>query len=212
SQSVPVIQKETMPIVANNWMTLQETSEGLCFLSSLPSEYTINKGVVSLKLLQTHSIPRHSKGTKDIDLSFYNIGEQTCSYAFYPKKSEWKAWEAHRAAEEYCTNFLVIPHASLSLDEPIVAINKNSIIITALKFSETEDHIILRCFESDGQSTDTIFKFGIPVRSIEECLMTEAPTKALTVNKNQCRVRFKPFEIKTLKISFTHQAKRKKKK
>ncbi|MBP8976725.1 MAG: hypothetical protein KBG83_08415, partial [Bacteroidetes bacterium] len=53
SQSVPVIQKETMPIVANNWMTLQETSEGLCFLSSLPSEYTISKGVVSLKLLQT---------------------------------------------------------------------------------------------------------------------------------------------------------------
>jgi alpha-mannosidase len=212
SHSFSFDPKETSPIVTNKWMALQETSEGLCFLSSLPSEYSINRGAVSLKLLQTHSIPRHSKATKDIDLSFYNIGEQTCSYAFYPKKGEWKAWEAHRAAEEYCTNFLVIPHASLSLDEPIVAINKNSIIITALKFSETDDHIILRCFESDGKSTDTVFKFGIPVKSIEECLMTEAPTKTLTVNNNQCRVRFKPFEIKTLKIAFTHQAKRKKKK
>ena len=54
--------------------------------------------------------------------------------------------------------------------------------------------------EASGIPTETMLRFGIDASSITECDLLEHEEKAHKIVKSKLNLKFKPFEIKTLKV------------
>lgn len=72
--------------------------------------------------------------------------------------------------------------------------------MSSFKKAEDTDDLILRLYESQGDSTDCSVRLGFPVKSVAECDLMENELKNLKFSKSKIALKFKPFEIKTLKL------------
>ncbi len=66
--------------------------------------------------------------------------------------------------------------------------------------SKTEPALILRLYESVGVRTRAKLRVGFPFHAIEKTDLLEQNPRPLMRNKTGATLRFKPFEIKTIKI------------
>lgn len=209
SEVLPLTNKEKGVTTTGMWATAAEGGIGIHCLTSIPTEISFQRNTFSLKLLQTETIPRHSKTTSDIDCSYYNIGEYAVSYALFPFKGTTHVWETHRTTEEFRTDLLLLPETTLAMKEPPLFFTKNSVVVTAFSPAENGDHILLRCYESEGEPVETGIRFGFKVGKVTECTLAGDPLKEVASKKNQYILRLKPHEIKTLRIDLPKSKKKK---
>jgi alpha-mannosidase len=79
--------------------------------------------------------------------------------------------------------------------------SKPGIIVDSIKKAEESDAVIIRMHEAHGVSTDTSLHFGIDMASIIECNLLEIDEKLHKVTKSKLQIKFRPFEIRTLKLT-----------
>ncbi|MCX7983638.1 MAG: glycosyl hydrolase-related protein [Bacteroidetes bacterium] len=186
--------------VPNTWIDLVDKSFGVLFSTEHLVEFSIERSTVAFTLLQTHAVPRHDKSHSSIDFTFYNLGEYTLRYALTPHKDQISNWELIRAAGEFQTPLVVLPNTKGLLPVPLLTFNKNSIQITSIHRIEDNNTFVVRCYETDGVATETTLRSHLPLKSVTECTVANVPLKEHSVSKNHCSLRFKPYEIKTLRI------------
>jgi len=58
--------------------------------------------------------------------------------------------------------------------------------------------MVLRLYESHGGSADAILTLADDYSSAHEANMLEQPTKSLKIINQKIKLRFRPFEIKTV--------------
>ena len=83
----------------------------------------------------------------------------------------------------------------------LIESSKSNIIVDAIKKAEEGDAVIIRMHEAHGVLTDTSIRLGIHASSVIECDLLENEEKAHKIIKSKLPLKFKPFEIKTLKLT-----------
>lgn len=197
---LPPPTKNEVLNITSTWVDLSDKSFGLLFNSVLPFEFTLERSTLVLNLFQTHAIPRHDKSQSPIDFTFYNLGDYVVQYSFYPHKDQLKNWEATRITEETQNPFILLPQTKFLVTEPLITVSKNNIHILSLHREENDATFIVRCYETEGIATETSLHCVFPLKTITECTLGNVVLREHTTSKNHCTLRFKPYEIKTLRI------------
>jgi alpha-mannosidase len=92
---------------------------------------------------------------------------------------------------------LIKPRASfLSLDVPNVAFE------TAKK-AEDGEGLIVRLYEAHGRTTRATLQSSDPIANVELVDLLEKHPQPLTVSQGRDALRFKPFEVNTLRVGIS---------
>jgi alpha-mannosidase len=103
---------------------------------------------------------------------------------------------------------IVLPGTPARAIPSFASLNKPTIVLSALKGAEDGDGIVMRLYESTGVATDATVTFGRSPSQCEETDLLERPTKDLPVKSGKLPLRFKPFEIKTVRVRFAGRKKK----
>jgi alpha-mannosidase len=83
-----------------------------------------------------------------------------------------------------------------------VGVNADNVVLTAVKGSEDSDEIVLRFYEWAGKETDVKLALPPEVQSAREANLVEQSSGTLTVAGGAISVHTKPYEIKTVAVTF----------
>ncbi|MCI0493849.1 glycosyl hydrolase-related protein, partial [candidate division KSB1 bacterium] len=129
------------------------------------------------------------------------------AYAILPHQGNWKSANALRAGYEL--NQPLIPVATdqhqghFPLSRSFVSCSKENVLITAFKKCEDDNSLILRCYETQGKSSDATFQFSFNILHIRETDLLERDLENSSFEiKNNCfQIEIRPFEIRTFRIT-----------
>ena len=78
----------------------------------------------------------------------------------------------------------------------------SNLILSALKKAEQSDDVILRFFESEGETTRAELRVFKPIKQAWLTDLLEREEEELEVGGDTLELKVKPFEIVTLKLRF----------
>jgi alpha-mannosidase len=128
-------------------------------------------------------------------------GEHTFCYALYPHIGDWTKGCTVQHARELNNPVMVFPNVLVDEIPSLLESSKPNIIVDSVKKAEESGAVIIRMHEAHGMSTDTSLHFGIDTAGIIECNLLEIDEKPHKVTKSKLPIKFKPFEIRTLKLT-----------
>lgn len=188
----------------HKWLDASDGSRGLAFLNDGRYGYDADGQSVRLSLMRA---PRHRDG------ELVGIGPfEPFSYALMPHRGDWRAARLPQLGLAYNYPLLVGPGSrhwadaaspdGSPLDGPgLVSIDADTVLITAIKRSETGDHLVLRLYESTGTACTTRLGTTARVAAARVADLIERPTGdagCLLVDDRHVEVSLGPFELKTL--------------
>jgi alpha-mannosidase len=129
-------------------------------------------------------------------------GQQTFTYSIYYWNGSFGESDVVREAYEMNCPLTVIPGAGGK--SSIFNIDAANIIIETVKLAEDgSDDIILRLYEAKRNLTHCVLTTTLPVNKASQTDMLERYQSDLLVNKGKIKLDFRPFEIKTIRLSIT---------
>jgi len=178
-------------VPAHKWVDLSERGYGVSLLNDCKYGHDIRNNVMRLTLLRSPKMPD----------PYADMGQHVFTYSLLPHLNNLGEITINAAYE---LNVPLI--AWLSAAEPVcqgglIAIDSRGVIIEALKKAEKEDALIVRMYESLGDTTTVYFKADV-LREFyaTECDLLERDISEVKTNKGLIQLDFRPFEIKTLKL------------
>ncbi len=94
----------------------------------------------------------------------------------------------------------ICENASLPEEYSFFSVDKNNVIISAIKKSEEEDALILRCFESSGKTVNATFHSALPFRQLWHTNLIENNPQRMKHESHSFSLNIKPYSIETFKI------------
>jgi alpha-mannosidase len=82
----------------------------------------------------------------------------------------------------------------------LVNVDSDSVIVETVKMAEDDNDIIVRLYESQNSDCTAKIEFGFDAISVCETDLMENNIKAIELVENSVSIKFKPFEIITLKV------------
>ena len=141
--------------------------------------------------LSLHRGGTHPDGTGD-------QGLHEMTYSLLPHAGAFSAEAVVRPAYELNVPVFTAPGAAEL--PPFLEIGAPNVIAEAVKPAEDgSDAFVVRLYECEGVKTAAAVRFGMPVAAAESTNLLEDPGEALAVENGAVELRFRPFEIKTLK-------------
>lgn len=185
-------------VCAHKWLDLSEEGYGVSLLNDCKYGCHVHDGVIGLSLLKSATYPN-----PDADKE-----RHTFTYSLYPHIGGWR--EAGTVVQAYQLN-----NPPLSVIKPndggilpsahsFISCEQENVIIEAVKKAEEGGSTIVRLYECFNRTTRAGLRIGQKVSSVQQCDMLEQAEESLTVPKEGevLEIGFKPYEIKTLKITF----------
>jgi alpha-mannosidase len=178
-------------VCAHKWTDISENGYGVAFLNDCKYACTIKEGEYRLSLIKSG---RHPDARGD-------EGHHRFSYAMLPHDGGFSVESVVRPSYEFNVTPTVRPAGAALSDFSLLSIDNPNIIIAAIKKAEDDNDIIIRLYEAGKSSGYAKLKFSIPVTGVSEVdLLEESPTE-VALDGDEIEIVFKPFEIKTLKVS-----------
>lgn len=184
-------------ICAHKYVDLSENNYGVALLNDCKYGYRVKRNVLDLNLLRSTSVP----GT------FADKGVHEFTYSLYPHCKNHiegrviqTSYELNIPLRVICSNKIY----SNRVKTPFMKMDNENIIIEAVKKAENSDDIIVRLYECSGSNVKTNIKFGFEVNEVQIVNLLEETVDNLEFNKESVELRFKPFEIHTLKITLNN--------
>ncbi|MBI4427821.1 MAG: alpha-mannosidase [Ignavibacteriales bacterium] len=187
-------------VPAQQWAELADAKVGVSLMNDSKYGYDAKANVLRLSLIRSPFYPHPNEPWRLSDDKCTDQGEHLFTYSLYSHPGDWRKGETPLQARMLNIPPLLFPRSVLKRECLPVSFSKRNIQMSCLKKAEESDDLILRLYENHGDTTDCAVTLGFPVKSIEECDLMENPLKALKFSKNKISLRFKPFEIKTLKL------------
>ena len=132
-------------------------------------------------------------------------GIHECTYAFLPHMGTFSAGSVIQPA--YLLNEKpMIVKGSLPM-ESFLEVGTDHVIVETVKPLEQKENsapergFILRLYEAEGAEDTVVLRFGIPVKGLAVTNMLEEVQKEHEAAQ-QMTLHFRPFEIKTIKVSY----------
>ncbi len=198
-------------VAAHKWVDLSQRDYGVALLNDAKYGHKIKGHIIDLNLIRSAPYPGPCL-VEDKDIApgeaHHGYTDQTdheFTYALYPHPGDHITGGVIQAGYELNVPLSVLQlkpgsgvlpksHTFLTIDAP-------DIIVEAVKKAEDDNNIIVRLYEAANREVTAEITFGIPVIKVEEASLMEEVIRDVTLLKNAVTLSWKPFEIKTLKIT-----------
>jgi alpha-mannosidase len=187
-------------VPGHRFADISQADYGLGIVNDCKYGHYIRGNSVDLTLLRS---PKHPDPTAD-------IGVHEFTYGYYPHASSWQSSDLLERAHDLNAPLIVhgvgsgpnVGHASEFF------LDGGTVKLEVIKEAEDGDGIILRFYETRGESSGTILCSRRPLRSVEEVDLLErrvgaAPDVRRASKDNfssEVDLEFTPFEIRTFRI------------
>jgi alpha-mannosidase len=200
TKSSDTLEHAKFEVPAQQWADISESKCGVSLLNDSKYGYDVKENVLRLTLLRSPHAPNPNDPSK-ADTATIDLGEHSFAYALYPHSGTWANGLTQQHATEFNNRLVSIPNAVIEPLPSLVASSKPNVLISSIKKAEDGQEIVVRLYESQGTATDTVLQFGVDTKKAAECDLLENSIKEYNVKKSKLSLRFKPFEIKTIKIA-----------
>ena len=183
-------------VASHFWADLSEGDYGISVLNDCKYGHDISGNTIRLTLLKG---PQYPDPKADLGKHFF-------TYSFYPHKGNWRFAKTPQKAWELNDPLTVVPlqpqGVSVKNSETFLTINKEHVLISALKPSENGKGIVVRVYEDQNVRGEVKLLFQKTIKDAVECGPLENIIGPVLFNKNILTFDIKPFEVRTFKVDF----------
>jgi alpha-mannosidase len=186
-------------VPAQQWADMSDAKYGVSLLNDCKYGYNAKENTLQLTLLRS---PRYPNPIDPIhsDEMVIDQGEHTFCYSLFPHSGDWTKGGTVQKARELNNPVFIFQNLQGENIPSLFESSKSNIVVDAVKKAEESDAVLLRMHEAHGISTDTSLRFGMNASIAAECDLLENEEKLHKITKSKLILKFKPFEIKTLKL------------
>ena len=201
------IPKDIHPRGMENWMNASGKDFGVTLSSSVAAfDFVDPRGESAHSALLQPILLASRKSCNSLGNEYLQTGDHYYNFSLTSGKPGWQeGFHFGRQSNEHL-EAVVNPQeamdATLGEKGSFVSINKNNVIISAVKKAEDDDGIILRFYETEGKDTDLEIHFQRPVRKAYSATLIEKTLGELPVDGNSVRFHISHNSIETIKIYF----------
>lgn len=185
------LEQAKFETVNHKYTDLSELNYGAALLNDCKYGITVNGGSMHLSLHKGGTRP-DEKGDKD--------GIHRCVYSFLPHNSSFSAKSVIKPS--YMLN---VPYIEATGDYkalPLIKVLEDNIIVESIKPCEdNQKAFIARLYEAEGNFAHTKIELLEGTKEVSITNMLEEEIERLPLSSD-FKLTFRPFEIKTLKISY----------
>ncbi len=195
-----------MPYCVHQWADVSDADYGVSVFDNVRYGYNLKKGGIRLIL----SYGERKQTYEELEAIDYTvegagkIGGQDFSYAIFPHRGNFNSANVIQKAKAFNTPLLARSANKNSVTsklESLVTGLPENIILQTIKKAEDGKGFILRLYETEQRTTVSELTFPTIPSSVEETNLNEEFIRKLKVAEDGKTVlRFKPFEIKTLRV------------
>lgn len=181
-------------VCGHKWADLSESDYGVSLLNDCKYGYNIEGSAVKLSLLRSPKAPDPQA----------DMGEHTFTYALYPHAGCLTDGNTVEEAEKLNLPVTVFADARPAEAETLVRLTGKSVKISAVKRAEADDGIIVRLYEYRGARTSVQLSSDYRIDSAQTVNLLEdtiEPCTFIGEDRQKIALSFRPFEIKTVKLS-----------
>ena len=178
-------------VCSHKWSALAEEGRGFAVLNDCKYGLNVLGKSINLTLLRS---PWRRTCTAD-------RGLQEFTYSFY-------AWngsllDSGVVREAYELNAGLLQVAGAAGQRSVFAVDAPNVVIEAVKPAEdASGDMIVRVYEAKRTATRCTLRTTLPVGSVQQADMLERPTGPVACEGGQIDLDLRPFEIRTLRLSF----------
>ena len=198
--------EEAVKFPSVNWVNCQEGKRGLAFFTRGVPINEVKAGDIYCTLLRSVSVlsTDGSSGPLIPTPGAMELGEHTYVYSVYPHSGDWKKAAIHRRGYEFTYHIFALQVNTAAFDGEFQSftLEPDNLILSALKKAEGEDTIILRFFETKGESCHASLQMPSQIKAAKCVNLLEEEESELAIEDGKLEMKVKPFEIVTLKLLF----------
>lgn len=182
-------------VVGHKWADLSDNSFGLAILNDCKYGWTVKEGHIMPSLLRCATTPNHAQ-----DREVHHF-----VYSIYPHTGTVNTSDVVK--EGYSLNFPLYcavaqpEDGKLATCYSFVSADAPNVIIETVKKAEDSKDIVIRAYETWNKKSDCVFTFGEKIKTAVECNLMEEDEAPLEVKDGKIAMTFKPFEIKSIKVT-----------
>lgn len=183
-------------VSAQKFADLSEFDFGVSLINDCKHGYSIFGNVMSLSLLRSPKAPDDQA----------DMGIHTFAFALLPHGSTFQKAGVIQVAMAFNAPIMSFEIPTL-VDLPLALFKCSncSISISAVKYAESSDCVILRAYEMYGGHASVTFTSSICFANVVECNLVEHDILNLTFLDRSFCASFSPFQIRTFKIIFNNK-------
>lgn len=186
-------------VPAQQWADMSDAKYGVSLLNDCKYGYSAKENTLQLTLLRSPRYPNPIEPLR-CDEEVIDQGEHTFCYSLFPHSGSWTKGGTIQRARELNNPILIFQNLQMRNIPSLLESSKPNIVVDAIKKAEDSDAVIIRIHEAHGVSTDTSLRIGFDASIAIECDLLENEEKLRKIVKSKFVLKFKPFEIKTLKL------------
>jgi alpha-mannosidase len=190
------IERAKFEVPALRWADLSDESYGVSILNESKYGYDTRGNVVRLTLLRSPTWPDPHA----------DEGAHHFTYSVYPHAGGWESAGTVRRGYELNDPLLVRVEPNhngpLPPSRSFLSFDSSAVVLTAAKKAEDGNSLILRFYRLARGADETTITLPKAATGAVETDLMEKPISSLSVQDNTLRVRLKPHEIKTIRVTF----------
>lgn len=197
--------QESFKIPSLNWVNAQEGDRGLAMLTQRVPINEIRRGEIYLTLLRSVSVLSADgiSGPLIPTPEAQELGEHNYYLSVYLYDGNWKDMQIHRRGFEKSQPLrsAQVNRAPAMEEFRSFTLEPDNLILSALKKAERDNSLILRFFETKGESCKAMLGLPPQIKSVETVNLLEETTGKLDSDAGKLEMDVAPFEIVSLKLS-----------
>ena len=185
-------------VCGHRWADLSEGDYGLSLLNDCKYGHDISGNQMRLTLLKGSQYP-----DKKADL-----GQHSFTYSLFPHAGDWRNAESARRAWELNDKLVSFQlkngSGEADLRGSFLKIDKDHVMLSALKMAEDGEGIIIRVYEDQNRRGRCSITFFKEPKSAVECDPFEKEIGNAEIMSGALQFDIKPFEIRTFRVLFNN--------
>ncbi len=182
-------------ICAHKWVDISQRDYGVALMNDCKYGYKVLENTIDLNLLRSTNYPGVNA----------DKGKHEFTYSLYPHNGDYVTGEVAKRADELNIPLNCIKVNSskdqLPKTKSFIEILDGDVVIESVKKAEDDNDIIVRLYENNSSSVNAQIFFNFDVKSVQLVDMMEENASDIPIEKGIVNLKFKPFEIHTLKVS-----------
>lgn len=201
-------ERDRVEVSAQKWIDHTDISGkyGVSLINNSRYGFDSRNNVIRMSLLRTPQHPApYNPTVKNTKVKNMDLGKYSISFALCPHPGDWKSINIPRRAHEF--NYPLIHYLSQShkgtqrKSDSFIKIDSENIILSAMKKAEDSESTIIRLYETMGKKTTAGIRIKQGIKNAWETDMLERDVINLQVKNDFLKLKFKPYEIKTIRIA-----------
>ncbi|MDW7695406.1 alpha-mannosidase [Flammeovirgaceae bacterium SG7u.111] len=182
-------------VVGHKWADLSQPNYGVALMNDCKYGYKIKGNTINLNLLRS---PKNPDPLADMHIHEF-------TYSLFPHLGNHIHSNVIRQA--YQLNIPLYPiktgkqENEQKLLKSLVRVDRYNVIIEAVKKAEYSNDIILRMYEANGVDCTAVIDIDLPFKEVWLSNIVERDLEKLSVENKQLKMKFKPFEIHTIRLT-----------